>query len=126
MTAHLVALALMACAPSSKDDDTGDAHDDTGSGRGPPRPSAAECSLDPALTGDVVNVRVGPDGSVYVSEFGNHRIQRFTPEGQFLGCWGTHGRGEGQLFNPWALVCDTRGRIHVLDTNNHRVQTIRI
>jgi hypothetical protein len=28
------------------------------------------------------------------------------------------------LYNPWALVLDSRGRVHVLDSNNHRVQRI--
>ena len=61
---------------------------------------------------------------VYVCEYGNHRVQKFTREGKSLGCWGTHGRGEGQLHNPWGLVRDSRGKIYVLDTNNHRVQRI--
>jgi len=33
-----------------------------------------------------------------------------------------YGRKPGELFNPWALVRDSQGRIHVLDSNNHRVQ----
>ena len=41
-----------------------------------------------------------------------------------LGCWGTHGRQEGEMHNPWGLVRDSRGRILVLDTNNHRVQVV--
>ncbi|MFH1267717.1 MAG: hypothetical protein ABIK89_18530 [Planctomycetota bacterium] len=64
--------------------------------------------------------------SVYVSEFGNHRIQRFTSDGRSRGCWGTHGRNEGQLANPWALVRDSQGCLHVLDTGNHRVQKVRV
>ena len=34
------------------------------------------------------------------------------------------GRKPGQLNNPWAFVLDSRGRIHVLDSMNHRVQRI--
>ena len=37
-----------------------------------------------------------------------------------------HGRQQGQLHNPWALVRDSRGTIHVLDTENHRVQQVRM
>ncbi|MHC4181097.1 MAG: beta-propeller domain-containing protein, partial [Planctomycetota bacterium] len=52
---------------------------------------------------------LGDDRTVYVCEFGNHRVQKFTydreeiPDANFrsLGCWGTCGRGGGQLFNPW-------------------------
>ncbi len=66
------------------------------------------------------------DGTVYVCEYGNHRIQQFTREGHHQRCWGANGREQGQLDGPWGLVRDSRGKIHVLDTNNHRVQRIRM
>jgi DNA-binding beta-propeller fold protein YncE len=67
----------------------------------------------------------GDDQSqVVVCEYGNHRLQKFTFSGKSLGCWGTHGRNPGQLHNPWALAHDSQGRIHVLDSNNNRVQRI--
>ncbi|MCA9217078.1 MAG: hypothetical protein KDB27_28615 [Planctomycetales bacterium] len=66
------------------------------------------------------------DEFVYVCEFGNHRVQKFTRDGECLGLWGKQGRQEGELFNPWSLAQDCRGRIHVLDTYNHRVQRIRL
>ena len=77
---------------------------------------------------------LGDDRTVYACEFGNHRVQKFTydrediPDANFrsLGCWGTCGRGEGQLDNPWALARDSRGKIYVLDTNNHRIQCVRM
>jgi DNA-binding beta-propeller fold protein YncE len=66
-----------------------------------------------------------PDGKhLYVVEYGNHRVQKFTPEGKSLGCWGGAGRGPGQLCSPWALAVDSRGRVHVLDSENDRVQRI--
>lgn len=66
------------------------------------------------------------DDYLYVCEFGNHRVQKLTLDGECIGMWGQKGRGEGELFNPWAIVQDERGRIHVLDTYNHRVQRIRL
>ena len=36
----------------------------------------------------------------------------------------TWGREPGKLWNPWALAIDSKGRVHVLDTENHRVQRI--
>jgi DNA-binding beta-propeller fold protein YncE len=59
---------------------------------------------------------------VYICEYGNHRVQKFTLDGKSVGCWGRHGRGPGELHNPWALALDSQGRLHVLDSNNHRVQ----
>ncbi len=63
---------------------------------------------------------------VYICEFGNHRVQKFTRDGQFVGQWGSHGRKEGELHNPWSIVKDSRDRLHVLDTYNQRVQRIRL
>ncbi len=65
------------------------------------------------------------DGLVYISEFGNHRIQKFTRDGKSLGAWGQRGHAPGELFNPWALARDDQGRVHILDTYNHRVQRVR-
>ena len=66
------------------------------------------------------------NGRVYICEYGNHRVQKFTLDGESIACWGREGRKPGQLFNPWALVLDSRGRCHVLDSNNHRVQRITL
>ena len=63
---------------------------------------------------------------VYVVEFGNHRVQKFTRDGQYVAQWGTHGRDEGELHNPWSIVMDSKSRLHVLDTYNQRVQRIRL
>lgn len=74
---------------------------------------------------------LGENGDVYVCEYGNHRVQKFTfqkstGDYESLGCWGTNGRGEGELHNPWGLVRDSRGKIYVLDTNNHRIQCVKM
>lgn len=66
------------------------------------------------------------DGAaLYVVEYGNQRVQKFDRNHKSLGCWGNPGREPGQLYNPWALVIDSAGAIHVLDSENHRVQRVR-
>ena len=67
-----------------------------------------------------------PEGNLLVAEFGNHRVQKLSRDGESLGTWGTNGREVGQTHNPWGVRCDSEGRIHVLDTYNHRVQVIRL
>jgi hypothetical protein len=57
-------------------------------------------------------------------EYGNHRVQKFTKEGKSLGCWGGPGGAPGFLHCPWALVIDGEDRVHVIDSENHRVQRI--
>jgi sugar lactone lactonase YvrE len=66
------------------------------------------------------------DGCVYLCEFGNHRVSKFTTGGEFLGLWGENGRREGQLDQPWGIARDSRGRMFVLDSYNHRVQRFRL
>jgi sugar lactone lactonase YvrE len=65
-------------------------------------------------------------GHVYLCEFGNHRVQKFTTDGRFVGAFGRHGRGEGELHQPWGIARDSQGRMFVLDTQNHRVQRFRL
>jgi DNA-binding beta-propeller fold protein YncE len=66
----------------------------------------------------------GSPAYLYVVERENCRVQKFTLEGESLGVWGSPGRGPGQLSSPWALDVDSRGRVHVVDSENDRVQRI--
>lgn len=65
---------------------------------------------------------VGPH--VYVCELSNHRIQKFTRDGQFVSSWGGPGNGPGQLRQPWSIQRNDAGQLFVLDTYNHRVKRI--
>ena len=72
------------------------------------------------------DVELGPDGYLYVCEYGNMRIQKFTTDGRSLGVWGAPGHGPGQLDTPWALALDRQGAVSVIDSGNHRVQRFRM
>jgi len=67
-------------------------------------------------------VAVGPDGSVYVADTWNYRIQKFTADGKFLLMWGT-GPAEGntQFYGPRGLAVDSLGHVFVADTGNKRI-----
>lgn len=67
-------------------------------------------------------IRPGPDHNVYVVDNGNHRIQVFTPTGEYLTEFGSQGTREGQLRFPSDLVFAPNGNIYVSDSLNHRIQ----
>ena len=69
------------------------------------------------------DVALGPDGSVYVSDTWNHRVQKFTATGEFINMWGYFGQGEAPdaFWGPRGLGIDRDGRVYVMDTGNDRV-----
>ncbi|HJW90240.1 MAG TPA: flippase activity-associated protein Agl23 [Anaerolineales bacterium] len=66
---------------------------------------------------------LGPDGSVYVADTWNHRIQKFSPEGEFLTMWGYFGQAETPtaFWGPRDVAVDDQGRVYVTDTGNKRI-----
>lgn len=75
-------------------------------------------------------IAVDAAGNVYVTDTGNHRIQKFDLNGKFLAKWGRRGIGSGQLDTPRGLVIDTVvddkqrtvTRVQVVEQENDRVQ----
>ncbi len=83
--------------------------------------------MDGEIPGGLMNepwgVAVGPDGNVYVADTWNHRIQVFTPEGQFLRMWSVfevNGLPDG-FWGPRGITLDETGRVFVTDTGKQRV-----
>jgi DNA-binding beta-propeller fold protein YncE len=68
-------------------------------------------------------IGIGPDGSVYVADTWNHRIQKFGPDGAFLYMWGYFGQAEqpDAFWGPRDVVVDNLGRVFVADTGNKRI-----
>jgi uncharacterized protein (TIGR03663 family) len=68
-------------------------------------------------------IAVSADGSVFVADTWNHRIQKFTAEGEFVKMWGFFGQGESPeaFWGPRDVIVDAEGRVLVTDTGNKRV-----
>jgi len=68
-------------------------------------------------------VAVAPDGSVYVADTWNHRVQKFTADGEFVTMWGRFGGAEQQdgFWGPRDVVVGSNGWVYVTDTGNKRV-----
>ncbi len=71
---------------------------------------------------------VAPDGSIYVADSRNNRIQHFAPDGTLQNVWGrfadtASSEAPGGTFNePWDVALDADGNVYVADTWNHRIQ----
>lgn len=74
------------------------------------------------------SVAVDPAGSVYVADTFNFRVQKFTPQGAFLGRFGRHGgdgsagSGAGEFRAPYGVASDCRGNVYVTDEGNDRIE----
>jgi DNA-binding beta-propeller fold protein YncE len=72
-------------------------------------------------------VAVDGEGTIYVADTWNGRIQVFSSEGQFLRKWGYFNTTGGELgdaqalFGPRGLAIDLEGNLIVADTGNKRI-----
>lgn len=60
-------------------------------------------------------------GNVYVTDYGNRRIQKFDSDGDFLHTWGTKGSGSGQFQAPSGIAIG-KDFVYVVDNELNRVQ----
>jgi sugar lactone lactonase YvrE len=73
-------------------------------------------------------IAVGPDGSVYVSDTWNHRVQKFSKDGRPLSMWGQYGQPmpdvpetASSFWGPRGVAVDSFGHVLVADTGNKRI-----
>lgn len=60
--------------------------------------------------------------NIYVTDTGNFRIQKLSPEGKVLLTWGGHGDTLGKFAWPKGIDVDGQGRIYVVDSRFFNVQ----
>ncbi|GIW10639.1 MAG: hypothetical protein KatS3mg061_1696 [Dehalococcoidia bacterium] len=71
---------------------------------------------------DPRGIAIGPDGSIYVVDAGNNRLQKFDASGRFVAQVGRKGMGNGEFTEPWGVAVGPDGSVWVADTWNHRLQ----
>ena len=76
------------------------------------------------------DIAIAPDGSLYVADTNNQRIQHLAPNGEVLATWGSFAdssKGEapgGTFYEPWGIAVSPDGStVYVADTWNHRIQS---
>jgi predicted membrane-bound mannosyltransferase/DNA-binding beta-propeller fold protein YncE len=68
-------------------------------------------------------IAVGPEGNVYVADTWNHRVQKFSPEGEFISSWGYFGQRETPeaFWGPRDIAVSEQGLLYISDTGNKRI-----
>jgi DNA-binding beta-propeller fold protein YncE len=64
-------------------------------------------------------------GHIYIADFTNYRVLKFSVKGQFLTAWGSSGKGPVQFGNYTTgngLAVDLAGNVYVADPSNQRVE----
>jgi outer membrane protein assembly factor BamB len=90
------------------------------SGRGDGQFDLTRANGDPYGT-----VAFARDGSFFVLDAGNHRIQAFDAERRFVRAWGAIGTGPGQFNDPVGIALDGDGNVNVLDDVRGVIETYR-
>ncbi len=65
---------------------------------------------------------VAPDGTVYVLDSGNFRIQALDPDGKYLFGWGQAGKEFGHFARPRGIAVDDDGLVYVSDASFNNFQ----
>lgn len=68
---------------------------------------------------------VAPDGTLYILDSGNFRVQAFDRDGKFLRAFGSLGNSLGNLARPRGIAVDDDGNIYISDAafNNFQIFT---
>ena len=61
------------------------------------------------------------DAFLFITDSGNHRVQKLDLNGTFLLEFGGYGSTDGYFKNPWGVASDGT-YVYVSDTDNHRIQ----
>ncbi|MBI4673480.1 MAG: TIGR03663 family protein [Chloroflexi bacterium] len=68
------------------------------------------------------NMALASDGSLYVLDTNNHRVEKFDATRKFVKAWGAQGNAPGQFNEPWGIAVAPDGTVYVADTWNHRIE----
>ena len=68
------------------------------------------------------DLAISKDGTVLVTDCGDHAVQRFDAKGGVLPLWGRFGATPGALNQPRAIAVDENDRVIVLDFSGRRAQ----
>jgi DNA-binding beta-propeller fold protein YncE len=76
-----------------------------------------------ALLNEPWGLTVSPQGFIFVADTWNHRILKFSPQGDLITSWGFFNQGQDPfgLWGPRSIALSPDGLLLVADTGNHRI-----
>jgi len=63
-------------------------------------------------------------GHIYVTDSGNSRVLKLSPEGQLVGSFGRRGQGPGEFQIMGGVAVDGQGRLYVTDRTTNRLKVL--
>lgn len=70
------------------------------------------------------NLAIGDDGTIYVTDTSNFRLQQFDAEGKFIRAIGSQGSRPGTFSRPKGIALDREGHIYVVDAAFQNIQVL--
>ena len=67
-------------------------------------------------------IAVDSDNNYYITDEYNHRIQKYSPDGQYIQTIGNYGKANGELALPQGIAINKQDEIYIADTYNNRIQ----
>jgi len=71
------------------------------------------------------DMAIDNEGNIYILDAGNHRLQKFNAQGQFMDSIGHKGQGPGEFYFPTSVDVDSNGFLYISDPNNQRIQILK-
>ncbi|HEY5195238.1 MAG TPA: 6-bladed beta-propeller [Solirubrobacteraceae bacterium] len=64
-------------------------------------------------------------GNIWVTDYGNHRIEEFSSAGTFIAAYGKYGSGNGEFEDPQGIdINQSTSDVYVADAGNNRIEEL--
>ncbi|UCE39863.1 MAG: NHL repeat-containing protein [Candidatus Aminicenantes bacterium] len=70
------------------------------------------------------DISLDSNRNVYVADSGNHRIQKYSPDGEFLVSNGRKGQGPGEFQIMGGVAVDNEGQMYITDRSTNRLKVL--
>jgi DNA-binding beta-propeller fold protein YncE len=84
----------------------------------------SEAGSEPGQLFHPTNLSIAPDGSVYVTDTTNFRVQQFSADGEFIRVIGAQGMSYGTFSRPKGVALDRDENLYVVDAAFQNVQIL--